>query len=213
MRRVTAVLVPLTLFTVMAFTPAANAGPVAPYTSHPMGQSYADWTRAIGQFYLGDASNPLVAGLNGDCGQLRDGVFMMAAPIDLNLVFDCDIPTGTWIVFSPTGFFATKGIDGTTDAELEAAAQAGFETSVNWLKVDGVNVPLRDIDTGAYDVRSESGSFYDTILGAGTGSIRLVLIANVVAIHPLTPGDHTIQSAVNFVNDGAFSATYHVHVG
>ena len=213
MRRAAAVVVPLILFTAMAFAPAANAGPVAPYNAHPRGHSYADWTRAIGQFYLGDASNPLIAGLNGDCGQLRDGVFMMAAPVDLNLVFDCDVPTGTWIVFSPTGFFATKGIDGTTDAQLEAAARAGLERSVNWLKVDGVNIPLVDIDTGAYNVRSQSGSFYDAILGVGTGPIRTVLIADVVLIHPLTPGDHTIQSAVTFVNDGAFSATYHVHVG
>ena len=204
---------PLTLFTVVALAPAAHASPVAPYGSRPMGRSYAGWTREVGQFYLGDASNPLIAGLNGDCGQLRDGVFMMAAPIDLNVQFDCAVPTGTWIVFSPTGFFATKGIDGTTDAELEAAAKVGFETSVNWLKIDGVNIPLRDIDTGAYNVSSQSGSFYDAILGVGTGPIRTVLIANVVAIHPLTPGDHTIQSAVTFVNDGAFSATYHIHVG
>ena len=211
MRRVTAVLAPLLFLALMA--PAANATPVLPYNAHPMGSSYVDWTRAVGQFYLGDASNPLIAGLGGDCGQLRNGVFMMVGPIDVNAQFDCDVPVGTWIVFSHAGFFATKDIDGQTDAQLEAVARAGFNPSTNWLTLDGANVPLREFETGAYDVISQSGSFYDTILGVGTGSIRTALVADVVVIHPLTPGDHTIQAAVNFIGDGNFSGTYHIHVG
>jgi hypothetical protein len=197
----------------MASAPAANATPVVPYNAHPMGRSYVDWTRAVGQFYLGDASNPLIAGLGGDCGQLRNGVFMMVGPIDLNAQFDCDVPAGTWIVFSHAGFFATKDIDGTTDAQLEAVARSGFNPSTNWLKLDGANVPLQEFETGAYNVHSQSGSFYDTILGVGTGPIRTALVADVVAIHPLTPGNHTIQAAVNFIGDGNFSGTYHIHVG
>jgi hypothetical protein len=210
MRRLTAVLAPLLLFALLA--PAANAK-VSPYNAHPLGHSYGDWTRAVGQFFLGDSSNPLIAGLGGDCGQLRDGVFMMVGPIELNAEFDCDVPAGTWIVLSHAGFFGTEGIDGGTDAELEAAAAKGFDTSTNWLTLDGANVPLREIETGAYDVISESGSFYDAVVDLGTGPIRTALVADVLAIPPLTPGDHTIEAAVSFVGDGEFSATYHIHVG
>jgi len=212
MRRVSAVLVPL-LVAIFVAAPAAGASPVAPYQSHPMGRSYTDWTKAVGQFFLGDASNPLIAGLDGDCGQLRDGDFMMVGPIVPDAEFDCDVPAGTWIVFSPAGFFATRGVDADTDAELEAIARAGFKTSVDELTLDGKNVPLRVFDTGVFNVVSQKGSFYDTALGIGTGPIGTALLANVVAIHPLRPGNHTMETAVSFIGDGSFSATYHVHVG
>jgi len=202
----------LTLGLVAGASPAA-AGPVLPYNAHPHGHSYASWTRMVGQWFLGDASNPLFAALGGDCGEVMNGVFFMAAPIDVGVELDCDVPTGTPIVLSHAGWFSTEGIDGETDAELEAAAVAGFVTSVNSLTLDGKALPLQPIDTGVYDVISQPGSFYDTVLGVGTGAIRTALRANVVFLHPLTPGDHVIEGAVSFVGDGEFSATYNVHVG
>jgi hypothetical protein len=203
----------LALGLVAGASPAA-AGPVLPYNAHPHGHPYASWTRMVGQWFLGDASNPLFAGLfDGDCGEVMDGVFFMAAPIDVGVELDCDVPTGTPIVLSHAGWFVTEGIDGETDAELEAAAVAGFVTSANSLTLDGKALPLQPIDTGAYDVISEPGSFYDTAVGVGTGPIRTALRANLVFLHPLTPGDHVIEAAVSFVGDGEFSATYNVHVG
>jgi hypothetical protein len=167
----------------------------------------------VGQWFLGDASNPLFGALEGDCGEVMDGVFFMAAPIDVGVELDCDVPTGTPIVLSHAGWFSTEGIDGETDAELEAAAIAGFVTSTNSLTLDGRALPLQPIDTGVYEVISEPGSFYDTVLGIGTGPIRTALRANVVFLHPLTPGDHVIEGAVSFVGDGEYSVTYNVHVG
>ena len=214
MRRTVIVLTMVLTLGLVAGAPPAGAGPVLPYNSHPHGHSYASWTRMVGQWFLGDASNPLFAGLfDGDCGEVMNGVFFMAAPIDVGVELDCDVPTGTPIVLSHAGWFVTEGIDGETDAELEAAAVAGFVTSENSLTLDGKALPLQPIDTGAYDVISEPGSFYDTAIGVGTGPIRTALRANVVFLHPLTPGDHVIEAAVSFVGDGAFSATYNVHVG
>jgi hypothetical protein len=155
----------------------------------------------------------LFAGLEGDCGELIDRVFFMAAPIDVGVDLDCDVPVGVPIVLSHAGFFATKGIDGESDQELVDAASAGFTTSADQLTLDGAAVPLETIDTGAYDVISEPGSFYDAILGIGTGAIRTAISGNVAVIRPLTPGDHEIQGAVSLVGDGEFSVTYHVHVG
>ena len=213
MRRSRVLLVPFVLVAAMAATPTAHATAVSPYTAHPRGHNYEDWLRMVGQFYLGDASDPLIAGLDGDCGELRDGVFWMAAPVQLDAEFDCDVPVGSWVVLSPAGFFTTEGIDGSTDADLLAAAAAGFTHTVDWLTLDGRDVPLKTLDTGVYEVMSQPGSFYDAILGVGTGPIRTALRGNVVVIHPLSPGEHTIASAVSFTNGQEFSATYHIHVG
>jgi hypothetical protein len=191
----------------------AHAAPALPYQARPLGYSYQEWMQRVGQFYLGDASNPLIAGLGGDCGQLIDGVFFMAAPIDVGVEFECEVPVGTPIVLSHAGFFATEGIDGDTDEELLAAVEAGFVTVSDSLRVDGTAIRLRPINAGAFDVVSEPGSFYDTILGVGTGAIRTALIGNLVVLHPMAPGDHTIETEVTFTGSGgAFSATYHVHV-
>jgi hypothetical protein len=193
----------------------ASAAPTLPPQAHPRGHSYQTWLQMVGQWFLGDASNPLFAGLEGDCGQMIDGVFFMVAPIALDQEFQCDVPTGTPIVLSHAGWFSTEGVDGDTDAELQQAADAGFVYSVNSLSVDGTTVPLHRVSTGAYDVISEPGSFYDQILGLGTGAIRTVVTGDVVFIHPLAPGRHVIEAAVTFtpVSNGDYSATYNVHVG
>lgn len=214
MRLKTAVLTPLlAVAVVISAGVTASASPAAPYQAHPGGRSYETWLEMTGQFYLGDASNPLFAALEGDCGQVIGGVYFMAAPIDAGLELDCDIPVGTPIVLSHAGWFTTEGIDGDTDQELEDAASAGFVTSTNELSLDGKALPLAVIETGAFDVVSEPGSFYDAILGVGTGPIRTSLTGNIVVLHPLSPGDHVIEAAVDFVGDGSYSVTYHVHVG
>ena len=185
-----------------------------PSNARPRGHTYQEWARRIGQFYLGDASNPLIAGLGGDCGQLIDGVFFLAAPIDVGVEFDCEIPVGTPIVVSHAGFFTFEDAELDTDEELIAAADEGFTFTSNSLTVDGVTVPLPTVHAGAFDVISESGSFYDSVVGVGTGPIRTALTGNVVFLHPLSPGDHTIEAEVTFPGDGgAFSATYHLDVG
>jgi hypothetical protein len=214
MRRRLVPLFALVVVTTIGAMAPAQAGPVLPFQAHPRGHSYQEWMRVVGQFFLGDASNPLIAGLEGDCGELIGGVFVMAGPIDVGVEFDCDVPVGTPILLSHAGLFATEGIDGDTDAELAAVAKAGFTYTSNSLSVDGRPIEVRDIDAGVFDVDAQAGSFYDTVLGVGTGDIRTALIGDVVFLHPLPPGDHTIRTEITFTGSaGAFSATYHVHVG
>jgi hypothetical protein len=193
----------------------ASAAPTLPPQAQPRGHTYETWLRMVGQWFLGDASNPLFAGLEGECGLVIDGVFFMVAPIAPDQEFQCEVPTGTPIVLSHAGWFSTEGIDGETDGELEQAAEAGFVYSANSLTVDGQTIPLHTVTTGAYDVISEPGGFYDQILGVGTGPVRTVVTGDVVFIHPLTPGDHVIEAAVTFTpaSNGDYSATYQVQVG
>ncbi len=199
---------------ILTSVPAASASPATLEGRHLHHHSSERLLRKVGQFYLGDSTNPLFAALAGDCGQRINGVFYMAAPIDLGVQLDCTIPADTPIVLSPAAWFATQGIDGDTDQELEAAAATGFNTSTDWLKLDGKNVPLQTTMTGAYNVRSEPGSFYDAILGVGTGPIRTALVGNVVLFRHLSRGHHVIESTVSFVpaGNGDYSATYHIDV-
>jgi hypothetical protein len=191
---------------------SAQAGLIAPYGSHPHGRSYPSWMRAYGRWLLGDDSNPLIAGLSGDCGQLRRGVFFLTAPVDIGLEFTCRIPKRTPILLSHAGQFAFAS-EGETDAELEQLVKDFFVTTSNSLTLDGRSVRLKPIDTGAYTVKSEPGSFYDTVIGVGTGPIRTAIRANLVFLRPLRPGDHVIEAEVHFANGGGdFSATYDIHV-
>ena len=209
--RITLVAAMAAMLTIVPAT-ASSAAATLPFTSHPYGASYETWLQRVGQFYLGDASNPLIAGLDGDCGEMIGGVFYLAAPIALDQEFNCDVRVGTPIVLSHAGWFATEGIDGDTDAELEAAAGT-FPVVRSELSVDGHEVRTVTFSTGAWDVISEPGSFYDTIYGLGTGPIRTALSGSVVVLHPLSPGDHVIEAAVIFTDDlGDYSATYHIHV-
>jgi hypothetical protein len=117
-------------------------------------------------------------------------------------------------VLSHSGFFAIDGIDGDTDQELVAAASAGYVTLSSSLSLDGEAIPLRPLDTGAFDVTSEPGSFYDTVVGVGTGPVRTALRGTVVFLHPLPPGEHVIEAEITFAGaGGSFSATYQVNVG
>jgi hypothetical protein len=116
-------------------------------------------------------------------------------------------------VLSHAGWFTTEGIDGDTDAELEAAAAGGFDVIRNELSIDGQEVSTAVFSTGAFDVVAEAGSFYDVIYGLGTGPIRTALTGNVVVLHPLSPGEHVIEAAVTFADDnGDYSATYNIQV-
>lgn len=208
-----ALLVAVSAAALMTSATAANASPAAQQWGNHKHHFSERWLRKVGQFYLGDSTNPLFAALDGTCGQLKHGVFYMAAPIDLDVQLYCRVPVGTPIVVSPAAWFSTEGIDGDTDQELKDAAVAAFKTSTNWLTLDGRNIFLRTIKTGAYDVNSEPGSFYDAILGVGTGPVRTALVGNVVWFGHLSCGRHVVKSAVTFVDDGGdYSATYHIHV-
>jgi hypothetical protein len=191
---------------------AAIADPVAPYDSHPHGRSYQQWMRSYGRWLLGDPANPLVAGTEGDCGGIKRGVFFLAAPIDVGMTFECTIPKGTPILLSHAGQFAFADA-GQTDAELQAIAKDAFDPLSNHLSLDGEAIRLKPIDTKAYTIVSQTGSFYDTAIGIGTGPVRTAIRANLVFIRHLRPGDHVIEAEVHFADGGGdFSAVYEIHV-
>ena len=122
------------------------------------------------------------------------------------------MPVGVPLVISHAGFFTFKEAD-ETDEELQASSDEAFETVVNTLTFDDQELPLITTSTGAFDVIADEGSFYDAIIGLGTGPVRNAVTGNFTIIRPLPPGDYTIEAEVEFTNGEHYSVTYHVHVG
>jgi hypothetical protein len=185
--------------------------PTVPAGSSAFGMSRPAWTQVWGNWVLGDASDPM---LTGACGEVVGRAFLMVAPVALDEEVDCDVPAGMPIVFSHAGFFAWIPVDGSDDTEIEAASAAGFAPDSSSVTIDGEAVALSATSSGAFDVHSEPGSLYDTI-GVGTGTVRTAITGQLTILHPLTPGDHEIDAAVDFTTIAGvvYSITYHVHVG
>ena len=171
--------------------------------------------RSLARWALGSSPSPLLASLEGDCGGVVGNAFFIAPPIAEDLELRCRVPSGTAIVFSHAAWFTFIPADGTTDAEIIAAADAGFDPVLSRVTFDGERVGLsgKTFNAGAFNLRSESGSFLDAI-GVGTGVIRTSITATVMTLPPQRCGNHVLESAVDFGVPGeVFSGTYHIRIG
>jgi hypothetical protein len=117
------------------------------------------------------------------------------------------------IVFSHAAWFTWIPADGSTDAEIIAAAEAGFTPVTTWVRFDGDRVALHNktFNLGAFTVHSEPGSSFYDASGVGTGPIRTSITATVLTIAPGLCGRHVLRSAVDFDRPGeTFSGTYRI---
>ena len=177
-------------------------------TGLPRAQRLTRWA-------LGSSPSPLLAALEGDCGSRVGNAFFIAPPIAENLELRCRVPSGVAIVFSHAAWFTAIPFDGSTVAEISAAANAGFDPVSSWVRFDGERVGLagKTFNAGAFDVRSDPGSFYD-VIGAGTGVIRTSITGTFMTLPPQACGRHVLESAVDFGVPGeVFSGTYRIRIG
>ena len=170
--------------------------------------------RTYSRWALGASPSPVLASLEGQCGGVVDGRFFIAPPIAEELELWCHVPADTPIVFSHAAWFTFVPADGSTDAQIIAAADAGFAPVSSWVRFDGARIGTRGktYNLGAFSIRSKSGSFLDAI-GVGTGPIRTSLTGTFVTIPPRRCGRHLLESTVDFgVPDEVFSGTYHIAI-
>lgn len=187
--------------------PGAHHGLGIYRPSVPLARTYTRWA-------LGASPSPLFGALEGACGAVMGNDFFIAPPIAEGIDVRCAVPRGKRIVFSHAAWFTFIPLDGTTDAEIIAAADAGFTPLTSWVRLDGHPVRLRgkSFNAGAFDVWSAPDSFLDQI-GAGTGSVRTSITGTFLVIPPLRCGHHLLRSAVDFGIEGqSFSGTYHIRV-
>ncbi len=172
--------------------------------------------RSLARWALGEGPSPLLMAFEGDCGDRVGNAFFLAPPIGQDMELRCRVPLDTAIVFSHAAWFTTIPADGSTDAQIIAAANAGFDPVSSWVTFDGERVGLsgKTFNLGAFTVWSEKGSFYDEI-GLGTGGVRTSLTGTIMTLPPQDEcGRHVIKTAVDFgVPDEVFSVTYRIRIG
>jgi hypothetical protein len=198
---------------------SATSAALPPDTPRPLGQSMVQWQRTYLQWVLGSSDAPPVTNV---CGATIGKVYFVAPPTSPSGVRHCDVPLGKMIITSPAGAFSEIPTFGSTDAEIVADANVTFSfLDDSGATLDGASLRLgAGVSAGAYDVRVEAGSFYD-VVNEGTPDdwapgdiVRVASTAQMVAIPPLTPGQHELELEASFFDGaGSLNETMVLHVG
>ena len=187
------------------------------------GHSLLEWQQMYIDWLTTSSSNVL---FNGGCGEVVDGVYFPPAATQPGAEATCDVPTGTFVLASPAGTFSEIPTYGRTDAAILADAETTWSLLVSdALTVDGKSVPVTEEGATVHEVGPvEEGSFYDLVC-EGTSPpcvrdfdpgemIRLASIADVVLLHPMSPGTHVIHETANFtIFPDPVDITITLHVG
>ena len=208
---------------VAAATPAsAKGGRISP-NSRPLGHSMVEWQRMYIDWFTTSSTNPL---FSGACGEIVAGAYFLPPSTGPDVRLGCDVPVGVPVVVSPFGLFSEIPTFGATDAAVLADARSGYgQLLSSSLTVDGAEVSLDGAfhEAGVYDVGPvEAGSFYDLICEdltppcvvdfAPGDTVRLASLAEVLVLHPFTPGTHTVVEFAEFTFSGPLMLTTELHV-
>jgi hypothetical protein len=201
--------------------PAAAQG--LPPAAHVHGHSLLEWQQMYVDWLTTSSSNVL---FNGGCGEIVDGVYFPPAATQPGAKATCDIPTGTFVLASPAGTFSEIPTYGRTDAAIFADARATWAFLVSdAVTLDGKSVPVTEEGATVHDVGPvEEGSFYDLVCEgtpppcvrdfAPGKTIRLASVADLVLLHPMSPGTHVLHEAADFtIFPEPVDITITLHVG
>src|SRR2546425_388936 len=192
----------LTLLLVAPTPVSAGAGRISP-NGHPLGHDTVAWQRLYIDWLATSATNPL---FTGACGEVVEGAYFLPASTGPDVRLECDVPVGVPVVVAPSGVFSEIPTYGADDAAVLADARSTYAQLLSSsVTVDGVAVSLDGVfrEAGVYDVGPvEAGSFYDVLCAELTppcvvdfapgDTVRLASVAEVLVLHPLTPGAHTV---------------------
>jgi len=194
-----------------------------PSGAHVHGHSLLEWEQMYIDWLTTSSSNVL---FNGGCGEIVDGVYFPPAATQPGAEATCDIPTGTFVLASPAGTFSEIPTYGRTDAAILADARTTWSLLVSdAVTVDGKPVLVTEEGTTVHEVGPvEEGSFYDLVC-EGTSPpcvrdfepgeiVRLASVADVVLLHPMSPGTHVIHETADFtIFPEPVDITITLHVG
>ena len=202
---------------VIAMTVGATiaAAAVASQTQTPtvtMQQSWAAW-------FLGSASGNDLHIPDDSCGELVDGLFLLAPGITgPSVERTCHIPSGVQLVIAYVGGFSNTPTDGNKDTKLFSAALGYFQGVVpNSVKafVDAALVPKGPstcIDP--FEMTAEKGSFLAEIdkQVAPNDSVRVAICGQFYVLEPLSAGQHTLSFEGKFKGQEPGALTLNVTV-
>jgi hypothetical protein len=211
------------LLLVVAATPAsARAGRISP-NGRPLGHDTVAWQRMYIEWLGTSATNPL---FTGSCGEIVAGAYFLPPATRPDERLECDMPVGVPVVVSPSGVFSEIPTFGADDAAVLADARSGYgQLLSSSITADGAEVSLDGAfrEAGVYDVGPvEAGSFFDLVCEdltppcvvdfAPGDTVRLASLAEVLVLHPLTPGTHVIVNSGEFTFSGPLMLTAELRV-
>ena len=205
--------------TMAAALAAAPARGTLPPASSSHGATYGEWAARWWQWALSAPApvNPLADTTGEDCAVGQTGrVWFLAGTLGSGTVVrTCTVPTGS-ALFVPvlnSAFIATEPEETEDLAHQQVTDRVNsYDTSLLSVTIDGRS--LRDLS--AY--RAHSPTFHVTLpdgnlFGLPPGTYGPAATDGYwVMLHPLPPGEHTVEIRGVFPNGGVLDVTYHLAV-
>jgi hypothetical protein len=207
------------LVAIVAQTAGASPGHSVAFSpnAHPFGQTYVRWAEDWGNWALGTPVdvNPFVNPDNCGPGPSSSKAWLLAGSFDGTVIASCTVPTGKGLLISPAGNFCSGATNGfTTQEELTDCALAGVTdiTDVR-VTVDGhrvKHITRYFLTTPVFGLDIQANNLF----GVDAQTTPAVVVGEFVMVHPLRPGEHTIEGFVrsSLFPSGFAEIIYHVDV-
>jgi hypothetical protein len=196
----------------------AEAGPVLPPTAHPHGRSYSEWAAAWWTWALSQpvSTNPVLDPNGAFCANGQEGkVWFLAGTFGGTATRSCTISPGTALLF-PVVNRVSCGVppDPATEEEVRNNVSIVPEQA-NGLNAMIDGIPISDIqgryfeESVLFEVVLPEGNLFG--LDAGTVVAPCADAGYYLMVHPLPPGEHTIEFGGS-LTDFSTQVTYHITV-
>jgi len=197
-----------TLLVVMAFGLAAPISASSATEGSPSVQNLI-WARRLNFYYFGSSANPL---LNGSCGKVFDGTFILTSAIESGQELHCTIPHGLPILASPAGSIEFESVPTPPSVMLARLDASLADITDRHATLDGTALPLHLVKSFVHPLTLQPGNLIQTVDPAVTGASTPVATGDWLTwIRHLSSGHHTLVLSDRF--DGAIAdITFHLTV-
>jgi hypothetical protein len=200
---------------VIVMTVGATIAAVAAQTQTPTVTMQQSWTA----WFVGSATGNALHIPDDSCGELVDGLFLLAPGITgPSVERTCHIPSGVQLIVSNIGGFSNTPTDGNSGTKLFSAALGYFQgvvpKSVKAI-VDGALVPKGPATCiDPFETTAERGSFLAEIdrQVAPNDSVRVAICGQFYVLEPLSAGQHILSFEGKFKNTKTGVLTLNVTV-
>jgi hypothetical protein len=170
-------------------------------------------------WFVGSATGNALHIPDDSCGELVDGLFLLAPGITgPSVERTCHIPSGVQLIVSNIGGFSNTPTDGNSGTKLFSTALGYFQgvvpKSVKAI-VDGALVPKGPATCiDPFEMTAERGSFLAEIDDqvAANDSVRVAICGQFYVLEPLSAGQHILSFEGKFKNTKTGVLTLNVTV-
>jgi hypothetical protein len=194
--------------------------PVLPPTAHPYGQTYSEWAADWWQWALEQptATNPVLDTTGAQCANDQQGkVWFLAGSFgEEPVIRECTVPTGTALLIPVlNAFYCAEPNEPQTEEFVreQVALQIADDATGLSVTIDGAAVSNVDAyfeESALFELTLPEGNIFG--LPAGTRYPVCADAGYYVVVHPLPPGEHTINFTGTTRTGFSVDVTYHITV-